>query len=57
MAQRAAAEALRERILDFTRRQAEPELDDIVIVRAHADIDESTMPPHARALLRALLPA
>ncbi len=49
--------ALRERILAFTRAQTEPELDDIVIVRTQADIDESTMPRHARVLLRALLPA
>ncbi len=49
--------ALRERILAFTRAQSEPELDDIVIVRTQADIDESTMPRHARVLLRTLLPA
>ena len=51
------AVALRERMLAFTRAQSEPELDDIVIVRTQADIDESTMPQHARVLLRALLPA
>ena len=51
------AVALRERILAFTRAQSEPELDDIVIVRTQADIDESTMPRHARVLLRKLLPA
>ena len=49
--------ALRERILAFTRGQSVPELDDVVIVRSPADIDESTMPPHARVLVRALLPA
>jgi 8-oxo-dGTP pyrophosphatase MutT (NUDIX family) len=50
------AVALRERILAFTRTQAEPELDDVVIVRTQADLDEGTMPPHARVLVRALLP-
>jgi 8-oxo-dGTP pyrophosphatase MutT (NUDIX family) len=49
--------ALRERILAFTRGQSVPELDDVVIVRTPADIDESTMPLHARVLVRALLPA
>ena len=43
-----AAEALRQRILDFIDADAEPELDDIVIVRQRADIDERTMPRHAR---------
>ena len=51
------AAVLRERILAFTRAQSEPELDDIVIVRTQADIDESTMPRHARVLLQSLLPA
>jgi 8-oxo-dGTP pyrophosphatase MutT (NUDIX family) len=51
------AVALRERILAFTRAKREPELNDMVIVRTPADIDESTMPRHARVLLRALLPA
>lgn len=51
------AAQLRERILAFIGNQAEPELDDIVIVRTHADIDARTMPPHARALLRTVLPA
>jgi hypothetical protein len=51
------AEQLRERIMAHIRSQAEPELDDIVIVRTHADIDARTMPPHARALLRTVLPA
>ena len=49
--------ALRERILAFTRGQSVPELDDVVIVRSPADIDENTMPHHARVLVRALLPA
>jgi 8-oxo-dGTP pyrophosphatase MutT (NUDIX family) len=52
-----SAAALRARMLAFIRRQAEPELDDIVIVRERAGIDESTMPPHAQAVLRTLLPA
>ncbi len=52
-----AAAALRQRILGFIDAEAEPELDDIVIVRQRADIDECTMPPHAQALLRTLLPA
>ena len=56
MAERLPAAALRERILAFVRSQTEPELADIVIVRTHADIDESTMPPHARCCC-ALLPA
>jgi len=51
------AEELRVRMLTYIRGQAEPELDDIVIVRGRAGIDESTMPAHARAVLRSLLPA
>ena len=52
-----AAEALRQRILGFIDAEAEPELDDIVIVRQRADIDGRSVPPHAQALLRTLLPA
>jgi hypothetical protein len=52
-----AAETLRQRILAFINAEAEPELDDIVIVRQRADIDRRSMPPHAQALLRTLLPA
>jgi 8-oxo-dGTP pyrophosphatase MutT (NUDIX family) len=48
---------LRARILDYVGAQAEPELDDIVVVRGLADMDEARMPPHALALLRMLLPA
>jgi 8-oxo-dGTP pyrophosphatase MutT (NUDIX family) len=48
---------LRARILAFTRAQSVPELDDVVIVRSQADIDESTMPRHARVFVGALLPA
>jgi hypothetical protein len=44
-------------MLDLIGRQSEPELDDIVIARTGADIDEHTMPAHACALLRSLLPA
>ena len=52
-----AAEALRQRILGFIEAEAQPELDDIVIVRRRSDIDARTMPGHAQALLRTLLPA
>lgn len=51
------AAELRARILANLRAQPEPELEDIVPVRSRADIDESSMPPHARALVRTLLPA
>lgn len=51
-----AAEALRQRILDYIDAEADPELDDIVIVRHRADIDARAMPPHAQALLWTLLP-
>jgi len=51
-----AAEALRQLILGFIEAEAQPELDDIVIVRRRADIDARTMPGHAQALLRTLLP-
>ncbi|MCZ7596110.1 MAG: NUDIX hydrolase [Hyphomicrobium sp.] len=51
------ASELRGRILANLRRQPEPELDDIVPIRSRADIDESSMPPHARALVRTVLPA
>jgi 8-oxo-dGTP pyrophosphatase MutT (NUDIX family) len=52
-----AAEALRTRILHHVRRQPVPELDDVVIARAPGDIDERTMPPHAKAILGLLLGA
>jgi 8-oxo-dGTP pyrophosphatase MutT (NUDIX family) len=52
-----SAEELRAHMLDLIGRQSEPELDDIVIARTGADIDEHTMPAHACALLRSLLPA
>jgi hypothetical protein len=51
------AEELRAHMLDLIGRQSEPELDDIVIARTCADIDDRTMPAHACALLRSLLPA
>jgi 8-oxo-dGTP pyrophosphatase MutT (NUDIX family) len=51
------AETLRQRILGFIDAEAQPELDDIVIVRQRADIDAHSMPGHAQALLRTLLPA
>lgn len=49
--------ALRQRILDFARRQADPELEDIVPVRSRADIDEERMPPHAQAFVRTVMSA
>ncbi len=52
-----AADALRQHILGFIEAEAQPELDDIVIVRQRADIDARTMPGHAQALLRTLLSA
>ncbi len=52
-----AAEALRQRILGFINAEAQPELDDIVIVRQRSDIDARIMPGHAQALLRTILPA
>ena len=52
-----AAEALRQRILDFIAAEQEPELDDIVIVRQRSDIDARIMLGHAQALLRTILPA
>jgi hypothetical protein len=51
------ADELRARMLAFIGRQADPELDEIVIVRERAGIDEGTMPAHAQAALRTLLPA
>jgi 8-oxo-dGTP pyrophosphatase MutT (NUDIX family) len=54
---RLPAEALRERILGHVRSQAVPELADILIVRSAGEIDETTTPRYAQALLRALLTA
>ena len=54
------ADALRAQILHFLHSQAEPELEDIVIVRNLADlaaIGEARIPPHSMALLRTLLSA
>jgi len=51
------AEALRARILAHVRRQPVPELADVVIARGQGEIDERTMPPHARAMLRLFLTA
>lgn len=45
----------RKLILDRLSRQAEPELDDIVIIRDAADIDERTMPLFMRHYLAHLL--
>jgi NUDIX domain len=52
-----SAVALRERILAHVRRQAVPELADVVIVRSVPEIDEDTTPRYAQVLLRALLTA
>jgi hypothetical protein len=52
-----AAEALRKRILAHVGRQAEPELDDVVIIRSRRDVAETDMPRHARAIVRRLLAA
>jgi 8-oxo-dGTP pyrophosphatase MutT (NUDIX family) len=51
------AAELRREILAYVDRQAAPELDEIVIVRNHADIDAGTMQPHACVLLRSIMPA
>ena len=51
-----AAEALRAAHARLHRSQAEPELDDIVIV-AHAPTSTRHHAGHAQALLRTLLPA
>jgi 8-oxo-dGTP pyrophosphatase MutT (NUDIX family) len=51
------AELLRDSILEVVRRQAEPELSDIVIVRSCAEIDARIVPAYAQVLLRARLPA
>jgi hypothetical protein len=51
------AEALRARILAHVRRQPVPELADVVIARTPDDIDERTMPPHAKAMLQLFLGA
>lgn len=51
------AETARRSIMGFLGAQTEPELDDIVIVRAPAAIAEHKMPPHARIFARALLSA
>jgi 8-oxo-dGTP pyrophosphatase MutT (NUDIX family) len=51
------AAELRQRILASIESQAQPELDDIIIVRTPADVDEARMPPHAQALARTLLSA
>lgn len=48
---------LRALILARIGAQVEPELEDIVIVRGAADVDEARMPPHALALARTLLSA
>lgn len=48
---------LRERILDFLRPQASPELEDIVIVRSEAQLADQKAPPHARVFARALIGA
>jgi len=52
-----AAEELRKRILAHVGRQADPELDDVVIIRSRRDVAETDMPRHARAIVRRLLAA
>ena len=47
----------RQEFVTSAQRVLVTELDDIVIARTRADIDERTMPAHACALLRSLLPA
>jgi len=54
---RAPADAVRERIREFLRREERPELDDIRIVRSTADIDPEAMPPFMQAYLRFALEA
>jgi 8-oxo-dGTP pyrophosphatase MutT (NUDIX family) len=51
------AERLRDGILEVVRRQSEPELADIVVIRTCAEIDERIVPAYARTLLRARLPS
>jgi hypothetical protein len=51
------AVTLRDRVVGHVHRQAVPELADIVIVRSAGEIDETTTPRYAQALLRALLTA
>ena len=51
---REPAEALRRRILGISRRNAQPELADIRIVRGPADLDPM-MPPFVSAFLRHML--
>ncbi len=51
------SDALKAHILDNVRRQLEPELADVVIVRSHSDIDAHMMPGYATILLSALLAA
>jgi hypothetical protein len=51
------SDALKARILDYVRRQPEPELADVVIVRSRCDIDVHRMPGYATVLLSALLAA
>jgi NUDIX domain-containing protein len=52
-----SAEALRKRILEHVARQAEPELEDVVIIRSRRDVDDTAMPRHACAILGRLLGA
>lgn len=53
----ATAEELRDRVRAFLRREHSPELDDVVVLRTHADIDEAGTSPYAVTLLRTVLPA
>ncbi len=51
------ANALRSRIIEYLRGEAEPELSDIVIARGSADIDDVAMPAFTTQVLREILPA
>ncbi len=51
------SDALKAHILDHVRRQPEPELADVAIVRSRSDIDAHAMPGYATVLLSALFAA
>lgn len=51
------AEDLRERMLAHVRREAEPELEDVVIVRSPADLERLNVQDYAITLLRTIMSA
>jgi 8-oxo-dGTP pyrophosphatase MutT (NUDIX family) len=53
----ATAEELTTRVRAFLRREASPELDDVVVLRTQADLDDAGTSPYAVTLLRTVLPA